>query len=375
MKLDPFRLERYFARHEFSAPLLMCASDCEAMTLGELLALEGAGATERFSSLWLGYTDSLGALELRQAIARLYEKISADQVLVHTGAEEAIFNFMNVALEPGDHAIVHAPCYQSLAEVARGIGAEVTLWEGDPERAWELDLDDLKRHLKNRTKAVVVNFPHNPTGFLPDPEFVRGLSILSDRRGFTVFSDEVYRGLELDPADRLPAFADLCEGAVSLGVMSKTYGLAGLRIGWIATRNRGIFERLAAFKNYTTICNSAPGEFLAALALRHADRIVEENLGIIRSNLDLLDRFFPGHEDLFAWNRPKGGSIAFPLLKKGSVQEFCEDLLERKGVLLAPGTLFGQGCNAFRVGFGRRNMPEALERFKEYVRKRKGTGA
>ena len=171
--------------------------------------------------------------------------------------------------------------------------------------------------LTARTKVVVVNFPHNPTGFLPPPAFVHELSALADRHGFIVFSDEVYRGLELDCADRLPAFADVNDRAVSLGVMSKTYGLAGLRIGWIATRNEQLRRELAAFKDYTTICNSAPSEFLAALALRNRETIVARNLQIIRDNLDRLDSFFGDHAELFDWRRPKAGSIAFPTLLQG----------------------------------------------------------
>jgi aspartate/methionine/tyrosine aminotransferase len=368
MKLHPFRLERYFAKHEFSAPYLLCASDCESMALSELLALE-PDAQERFTSLWLGYTESLGDPSLRRAIATLYERIDANQVLVHAGAEEAIFNFMNVALGPGDHAVVHTPCYQSLSEVAHGVGAQVSEWRGDPQQAWALDLDDLKRVLTDQTKVVVVNFPHNPTGFLPTPEFVRTLSDLSQRHDFVVFSDEVYRGLELDPSDRLPAMADLNEAAVSLGVMSKTYGLAGLRIGWIATRNIELLARMAAFKDYTTICNSAPSEFLATLALRHADAIAQRNLQIIRDNLDRLDRFFASHTQLFAWQRPKAGSIAFPLLLRGSVDALCTDLVEQAGVLLLPGTLYGPDYSAFRIGFGRKNLPQALDQFEAYIKK------
>ena len=369
MKPNQFRLERYFAEYEFSAPYLLCCSDCESMELAELLALD-PGAQERFSSLWLGYTESLGHPELRQAISGLYEHITAQQVLVHAGAEEAIFNFMNVALNPGDHIIVHAPYYQSLGEVARAIGAEVTEWPGDPECAWNLDLEGLKKKLTKRTQVVVVNFPHNPTGFLPAPEFVYDLSALSERHGFVVFSDEVYRGLERDTSDRLPAFADINERAVSLGVMSKTYGLAGLRIGWTATRNEKLFNELAAFKDYTTICNSAPSEFLATLALRHAGTIAGRNLQIIRDNLDRLDQFFGSHTDLFEWHRPKGGSVGFPMLLRGDVEAFCADLVEKAGVLLLPGTLYGGEFNAFRIGFGRRNMPEALSKFREYIEMR-----
>lgn len=366
MKLPPFKLERYFARHEFSAPYLLCASDCESMEISKLLAFE-PGAADRFSKVKLGYTDPLGHTELRATITDLYEGISPEQVLVHSGAEEAIFNFMNVALTPGDHVIVHAPYYQSLGEVARGIGAEVSEWEGDPERAWELDLEDLKDLLSDGTRVVVVNFPHNPTGYLPGAEFVQELSDLAQQRGFTIFSDEVYRGLEVDPADRLPAMADINEQAVSLGVMSKTYGLAGLRIGWIATRNRQVLSEMAAFKDYTTICNSAPSEFLAALALRHAEKIAVRNLGIIRDNLDRLDLFFADHGELFSWDRPKAGSIAFPELLRGDAEEFCSDLVQKAGVLLLPGTLYGSGYNNFRIGFGRRNMPEALKRLEEYL--------
>lgn len=367
MRLNPFRLERYFAEHEFTAPYLLCSSDCESMELCELLALE-PGAAERFASLWLGYTESPGDPGLRKSVAALYELINENQILIHSGAEEAIFNFMNVSLDPGDHVIVNTPCYQSLGEVARAIGAEVTEWRGNPEGGWEPDIETLKKALTRRTKVVVINFPHNPTGYLPHADFIYELSMLSDRHGFIIFSDEVYRGLELDPPDRLPALADVNERAVSLGVMSKTYGLAGLRIGWIATRNTTIFHELGAFKDYTTICNSAPSEFLAALALRHADRIVERNLDIIRSNLDRLDLFFGAHEELFTWHRPRAGSIALVKLLRGHADKFCADLVGKKGILLAPGTLFGAGNNWFRIGFGRNNLPKVLENLDEYIK-------
>jgi aspartate/methionine/tyrosine aminotransferase len=369
MKLEPFKLERYFALHEFSAPYLLCASDCESMELGELLSLE-TGALERFHSLWLGYTESAGDPGLREAVAALYDDISADHVLVHAGAEEAIFNFMNVVLSPGDHVIVHGPCYQSLAEVARSVGADVSEWRGDPARSWELDLERFKTLLTPRTRVVVVNFPHNPTGFLPAPEFIYELSALSEQHGVIIFSDEVYRGLEVDPSDRLPALADINERAVSLGVMSKTFGLAGLRIGWVATRNARIFNDMAAFKDYTTICNSAPSEFLATIALQNAGKIAERNRRIIEANLDHLDRFFAGHAGLFHWCRPKAGSVAFPALLKGRVDDFCRELVEKAGVLLLPGTLYDQGINAFRVGFGRKNVPEVLRQFDACLKNR-----
>ena len=366
MKLEPFQLERYFAQHEFSAPYLLSCSDCESMTVDDLLAMT-PGAWEQLQSLWLGYTESAGSAELRQAIAGLYDQITGDHILVHAGAEEAIFNFMNTLLDPGDEVVVHAPRYQSLGEVARSIGATVISWEADADKDWSLDINCLKDRLTSKTKVVVVNVPHNPTGFLPELEFVTTLSELSHKHGFIVFSDEVYRGLEYDHSHRLPAFADLNEQAVSLGVMSKTYGLAGLRIGWIATRNQTLFNKMAAFKDYTTICNSAPSEFLATLALEHHGPIANRNVAIIQANLKLLQTFFDRHAEMFRWKAPKAGPIAFPEYLGGNVAEFCRELVENAGVLLVPGVFFGHNGNCFRMGFGRRNLPVCLDRLAEYL--------
>ena len=366
MKIEPFKLERYFAVHEFSAPYLLSCSDCESMTIDDLLGMQ-ANAKEQFLSLRLGYTESSGSPVLREAIAGLYANLSQNHILVHAGAEEAIFNFMNTVLEAGDQVVVHTPYYQSLAEIARSIGAEVIEWIGDAAHGWSLDFNFLKDHLSQKTRLVVVNFPHNPTGFLPESEFMSTLSELSQAHGFIVFSDEVYRGLEYRPTHRLPAFTDLNERAVSLGVMSKTYGLPGLRIGWIATRNQALYDKLAAFKDYTTICNSAPSEFLAALALDHRDAIAHRNLEIIRSNLELLNAFFDRHADLFRWHQPKAGPIAFPKFLGGDVAAFCRDLVEQAGVLLVPGSCYSKGDDHFRVGFGRRNLPECLDRLENYL--------
>jgi aspartate/methionine/tyrosine aminotransferase len=374
MELDPFRLERYFAEYEFTTPYILCASDCESMSVGELLQLEDSAA-DRLMQLRLGYTESRGGIELRGEIAGLYDRVTPEQVLVHSGAEEAIFGFMNAILSPGDHIVVHTPCYQSLTGVAEGIGAEVSRWEAAAENDRALDPRELVRLLRPNTKAVVVNFPHNPTGFLPGRRFIEELSNMSDERGFVVFSDEVYRGLEYRNGDRLPAFADINENAVSLGVMSKSYGLAGLRIGWIATRNGGIYEKMAAFKDYTTICSSAPSEFLSALALRHGERIVNRNRNIIAENLDRLDTFFAEFPDLFTWRRPKAGPIAFPRFTAGPVDAFCGALQREAGVLLLPGTLYGDTGNCFRIGFGRADLEEGLAALKKYLDRQRGKSA
>jgi len=366
MQLPPFKLERYFARYEFTAEYLLCSSDCESMPLAELLAFE-PGAAHRFDSVWLGYTESQGSPALRQAICSLYEGIRPEEVLVHTGAGEAIFLFMHAVLRPGDHVIVHLPGYQSLAEVARGIGCEVSPWLAREENGWRLDLDELRRLLRPGTRLIVVNTPHNPTGYLMPRDDFEALHQFAREHQLLLFSDEVYRESEYDPADRLPAGCDLGPSVVSLGVTSKTYGLAGLRIGWIATHNQDVYNRMASMKDYTTICNSAPSEFLAELALRHRHRLVDRNLGIIRSNLAVVEAFLQRHSDLLSWVRPRAGSMGFPRLLKGDVDEFCEKLMQVSGVMLLPGSTYDDSANHFRLGLGRRNLPEAIARLEEFI--------
>lgn len=368
MKLRDFKLERYFARYEFQAPYLLCCSDCESFTVKEILDYEGEGALNSFLNLQLGYTEAPGNPQLRQAIAGLYQNIEAGDVLVTSGAEEAIFIFMNAVLDPGDHIIVQYPCYQSLSEVARAIGCRITRWETSEKNGWELDLDFLGKVIKDNTKAIIINSPHNPTGHLIPRKTLERIVELARSRGIFIFSDEVYRFLEYNQAERPESACDLYENAVSLGVMSKTYGLAGLRIGWLTTRNAGLYKKLAAFKDYTSICNSAPSEFLALTALKHRDRLVGRNLGIIRHNLDILDQFFNRHSDLFSWQRPQAGPIAFPSIRwDGDVEDFCRDLVHSAGVLLLPGTQFDFDNKHFRIGFGRKNMSLSLEKLEQYI--------
>jgi len=191
-------------------------------------------------------------------------------------------------------------------------------------------------------------------------DFAR-LAAFAEEKGITLFCDEVYRESEYSLEDRLPAACELSASAVSLGVLSKTYGLPGLRIGWLATRNAKLLKRLAELKDYTTICNSAPSEFLGEIALRHRGKLAERNRQVIARNLEELERFVGRHKGLFAWARPNAGPIAFPKLQRGEAGEFCERAVLEAGVMLLPGKVFGPGYGPFiRLGFGRKSMPEAL---------------
>ena len=366
INLPPFKLERYFAKYEFNTEFLLCSSDCEAMSIEDLLAFE-EGAAEKFRQVWLGYTESQGSPTLRAEICTLYETMQPEDILVHTGAGEAIFLFMFAAFQPGDHVVVHAPGYQSLAEVARAAGCDVSPWLAREENDWALDLDELRQLIRTNTKGIIINTPHNPTGYLMSREDYDAVHALARENNLLVFSDEVYRESEYDPSTRLQAGCDYGNHAISLGVTSKTYGLAGLRIGWVATKNRPILEKMASLKDYTTICNSAPSEFLAEVAMRNRKKLSERNINIIKHNLTVIDGLFARYAALFHWVRPQAGSMAFPRYLGGNVEDFCDQLVKNAGVLLLPGSVYDDSKNHFRLGLGRKNLPQAVARLDQFL--------
>jgi len=366
VRIADFALERYFARWEFAVEHVLGASDVEGWSMAELLELADAETRAMWDGLRLGYTESTGHPLLRAEIARLYDSLEADDVLVFAGAEEAVFCLFSTAVEAGEHVIVTWPGYQSLYEVARAAGAHVSLHALREEDGWSLDVDRLIRSFRPETRWVVVNAPHNPTGMLPSGEDWGRLAAACAEARIRLVADEVYRFLEHDGAATLEAGADLDERAISIGVMSKSFALAGLRIGWLATRDRAVLDRCARMKDYTTICSSAPSEVLALIGLRARERVLARSREIVAANLAVLDGFFERQGDALAWVRPRGGSIAFPRLlpggpTRGSADRFTAALVERTGVLLLPSSTFGFGDSHVRIGLGRSDLPQAIE--------------
>jgi aspartate/methionine/tyrosine aminotransferase len=363
MRIADFALERYFAKWEFAVDHLLCASDVQGYPMADLLDLADRQTRDLWDGLVLGYTESTGHPLLRAEIATLYEGLEADDVLVFAGAEEAIFCLSNTLLESDDHAVVTWPGYQSLYEVARAAGADVTLHELREETGWAIDVDLLRRQVTPATRLIVINAPHNPTGMLPDRITFDAIVEIAETTGALLLVDEVYRYLELTDVDRLPAGAEATSRGISLGVMSKSFAMAGLRIGWLATRDRDVLERCARFKDYTTICSSAPSEILALIGLRARETVLERSRGIVADNLAIIDGFFDEWGDRFTWVRPRAGSVGFPRLTVPgvSIDDWAATLVEAEGVLLLPGSQFGYGGNHFRLGFGRADLPAALD--------------
>lgn len=335
------------------------------MAVEHLLALE-PGTDKQLAELRLGYTQSRGSPALRRSIARLYEHDDAEAILVHGGSEEAIFTFMNVILKPGDHVVVQFPTYQSHYSIPQAIGAAVTRWHSDLEADGSPDVAELERLIRPSTRAIVVTTPNNPTGYSFDLRQIEAIVEIARRRELWLFGDEVYRGLERE-AERIPAVYELYERGVSLGGLSKAYGLAGLRIGWLVTHDRSLYDRLAAFKDYLTICNSAPSELLAELALRHREELLERVRRIVERNLNHLDAFFLRRRALFAWKRPRAGTTGFPRYLGGGSEAFCSQLAEQAGVLLLPSIVFDAGDAHVRFGYGRANLPEALDALDAWI--------
>jgi aspartate/methionine/tyrosine aminotransferase len=362
----PFRIERYFARHEFTARHLLSSSDCEALSLRELLALADERERTAFEELRLGYTESPGHPELRARIAALYPGLAADDVLVAM-PEEAIYLLGRTQLGPGDRMIVTFPAYQSLYEVASASGAEIVQWKPDEsERGFWFDPERLAALAQGGARVIAANFPHNPTGALPTPLEWQAIVAVAERAGALLVSDEMYRGLENDVSERLTSGAVACARGVTIGGLSKGYGLPGLRVGWLATRDRGVLAAAQTYKDYTTICGSAPSEQLAIVALGNAEKLLARCRGIVAANRPRLEEFLARHSDRFGWRPPRtAGPIAFVRYLPGDATAFCERLVAEAGVMLLPSSIFEWGDGHVRFGFGRTSLDDALGALEE----------
>jgi len=374
--LPDFRLETYFSKWEFSARYHMTASDAQSLTIKELLALADAPDREAFETLSLGYTQTFGAPELLEVIASTYERLAPADLLCFAGAEEGLYVAMHALLDKGDHAIVVTPNYQSSETIPLSL-CEVTGVALDPEQGWTLDIDAVAAAIRPNTRLISINFPHNPTGKILERERFDALVDLCRQHGIYLFSDEAYRLLGLGEGGQLPAVADVYERGLSLAVMSKPYGLPGLRIGWIACQDRALLSRMERMKHYLSICNAGPSEVLARIALKAREPILARIHQLMRHNLTLLDGFFREFEGLFEWYRPDGGCIAYPrYLGAEGVERFATDLVERTGVLLLPSSIYESALgpvpqDRFRIGYGRTHMEEGLEVFANYLRGRR----
>ncbi|OAT85218.1 aminotransferase class I/II-fold pyridoxal phosphate-dependent enzyme [Desulfotomaculum copahuensis] len=352
MNLPPFTLERWFARYEFEVDINLCASCAPATSTDDILSLAGEQAREDYLHLGLDYIPNPGTGELRRQVAGLYHDLDEEYIQVTTGASEAIFLLMNCLFSNGDNIIVQQPAYQSLYAVAGAAGVQIKAWPLQGEEKLYMDPDALKGLIDSRTRAVVVNNPHNPTGYIMSRQEMDRLVEVVEHCGLWLISDEVYRGIIYNPPDELPAAIDLTPRAICTGDMTKPYGLGGLRTGWLAVRDKQLLSACGAMRDYTTMCNAAPAEFLAVLALQHRRELLEKKLAVAKENLARLADFMNERPGLLSYIPPRGGFTVFPRYHQPvDSTTFCRGLVERKSVLLLPGAVFSRE-NHFRLGLG-----------------------
>jgi aspartate/methionine/tyrosine aminotransferase len=359
-------LATYLSRLHHHTEHHLSPSECETLGVGELLAMADAEDADRWATLRLGYTDPAGAPWLRAAVASSYESVALEEVVCFAGAQEALYAAMQALLAPGDHAIVVLPGYQPIETLALGL-CEVSGVALDPEQGWSLDIAAVAAAIRPATRVIAISFPNNPTGKQLEHDRFAALVALCRQHGIWLVSDEVYRLTERDEQRRLMQAADAYERGVSLGGLSKAYGLPGLRIGWIACRDPALLARLATIRQYLSSCSAGPSEVLACLALKASDRILARNRGIAEANLQNLLGFFGRHPDLFECVAPEGGTVCYPRFQgDGGVDAFVLAMAERAGVLLLPASVFRSELLAlpmdrFRIGFGRASFAAGLD--------------
>jgi len=346
---------------------VLASSELEPYTLADLLALADDETRALWDSLTLDYPSVRGHGLLRAEIASLYDTAAADDVLVSAGADRAIAVAVAALVRPGDRVVLVRPVYGPLVDIAAAAGADVRFVSLRAEEGWRLDLDRLEVALGRRPRLAILNFPHNPTGYLPDTDLFAAAVRLAESRGARVLSDEVYRGLERDPRDRLPSAVDLSERAIAVGVLSKAFAAPGLRIGWLASRDRKLLDRAASGFGLGASA-AATSELLALAALRARDEVLARSRAIVARNLEAVAALVARRGDTLDWVPPRAGSVCFPRLGASlSVDILAAALHARGHGALLTSRMFQDDGNHFRVGLGRLATPAALHALEEVL--------
>jgi aspartate/methionine/tyrosine aminotransferase len=356
LKIESFGLERWMTRHETKVRYDLAESGIYPLRIADLLGWLPAGeersTLDRLLELRLGYSEAVGTLELRSLIAETYAGCGPDNILVTTGAIEANFLLFNVLLEAGDHVIAPYPAYQQLYSVPRALGCEVSRWELGPESGYRFDVAALERLVRPHTRLIVVNTPHNPTGAMLSAEELAHVYGLAESVGATVVCDEAYRWLAVPGGDCFaPPMFEHGPHGISVGTVSKPFGLPGLRIGWLAAPKE-VVAACWGMRDYLSLSPGKLNDALAQLAFRHRERIVERNSAIIAANLAATERWLARHAGFLAWTPPRGGLVALLRYRFDIPSLALADMLATEySVMLAPGSAFGHERH-LRIGLG-----------------------
>lgn len=361
-------------------PFNLSNSFAEPLSHAELVELTLARGdrqlVDEYNNHKLDYTPIGGSLDLREAISKLYgPNISADNILVFAGAQVALATAAHALTNSHTHAIVFDPAYQSTQEAPVHAGSQVTTLSREAANGWQIDMQQIKAHIKPHTNFILINEPYNPAGTLMSPDAQLELKTLAEEHGIYILCDEVYRLMEHDPNDRLPAMADLYRRGISAVTLSKPWGACGVTIGWLAFQDLSIKQRLVDVQYFGSACPSRASEIQAIMVLRASDLILERNMALIRTNLQLLEQFVLQYNDWFEWVRPKAGAIAFIKFKGPLTSAQLGEQLAIAGIGIKPAYCFTSVVTSekdgFRVGYGETDIPKALDALRSFVEKHK----
>jgi aspartate/methionine/tyrosine aminotransferase len=364
MRLKPFLLDAWLDTYEHGIEFNLASSTGPIWTARQLLDLGGGQARERYLNHDVVYSRPAGADGLREAIAEM-QGVSVDCVQVVTGASEALTVLMWLAAEPGANVILPLPGFTTFSALPESLGIEVRVYRVRRENNFQIDPDEIMSLADSRTKLILVNSPHNPTGATTSDAEMEALHAFASERGIQLVSDEVYHpiyhGRDTRSAARLPH-------ATVINDLSKALPLAGTRAGWMIERDARRREQYWTARAYFSVCNNTPGEILAEIAIRHHAVVLQRTQEAASRNLERLDRFMAAHGDVLGWIRPRGGMTAFPWLVSGAhTRPFCQAAAER-GILFVPGDCFDVPSH-FRLGFAAAGdrFRRALDRLEEFV--------
>jgi aspartate/methionine/tyrosine aminotransferase len=365
MQLKPFLLDAWLDQYEHDIEFNLGASTGPTWTVNDILALADDETRHRFLNHNLVYGHPAGADSLREAIAEM-QHVPIEAVQIMTGASEALVALMWLAAERGANVILPLPGYATFSALPESLGLENRYYRVRRENGFRIDPDEIKRLADSKTKLILVNSPHHPTGATISDGEMEALHDFSAERGIQLVSEEVYHpiyhGRQTKSAARLAH-------ATVISDLSKAFSLPGVRTGWIIEHDAQRRQQYWNARAYFTVSNSTTGEILSEIAIRKRDVVLGKAQETATRNLKLLDRFMAAHRDVLGWIPPQGGMTAFPWLVSGeNARPFCQAATEH-GMLLAPGDCFDAPAH-FRLGFAAAgdNFPKALDRFGELVK-------
>jgi len=365
MQLKPFLLDAWIDQYEHDIEFNLAASTGPTWTVNDILALTDDETRHSFLNHKLVYGHPAGADTLREAIAEM-QSVPVESVQIVTGASEALVALMWLAAEPGANVIIPLPGFTTFSALPESLGLGTRFYHVSRENGFRIDLDEIKRLADPRTKLILVNSPHNPTGATVGDDEMEALHEFTAERGIQLVSDEVYHpiyhGRQTKSAARLPH-------ATVIADLSKAFSIAGVRTGWMIEHDAQRRQQYWTARAYFSICNTTTGEIISEIAIRRRDAVLGKTQEIATRNLKLLEGFMAEHRDILGWIPPQGGMTAFPWLVRGeNARPFCQAATER-GILLAPGDCFDVPSH-FRLGFAAAgdNFSKALDRFGAFVK-------